>query len=129
VNKCMCGGVFHIDMGDSIWNDTYRWYVSYHCDKCGKNTEIDGYGIDSIPDNIKILIIRKEGEWGLRSTASKAKIKYLMGKSFQFKHKDFFEDIFFVGTQNQVRFVKNILIEKGIVEDDLIIEKLCRYNY
>ena len=124
MNKCMCGSAFHIDVGDSIWNDTYRWYVSYHCNKCGRSTEVDGCGIDSIPDDIKLLIIKTDGEWGLRSTISKAKIKYLMNKIFQFEYKDFSGDIFFAGTQNQARFVKKILIEKGIVGDDLIIEKL-----
>ncbi len=124
VNKCMCGNEFHIDVGDSIWNGTYRWYVSYHCNECGKNTEVDGYGIDSIPDDIKTLIIKKEGEWGLISVSSKVKIKYLMNKIFQLKCKRFSEDIFWVGTQNQVKFVKNLLLEKGIVEDALIIEKL-----
>ena len=47
-----------------------------------------------------------------------------MNKIFQLKCKRFSEDIFWVGTQNQVKFVKNLLLEKGIVEDALIIEKL-----
>ena len=72
----------------------------------------------------KTLIIKKEGEWGLISVSSKVKIKYLMNKIFQLKCKRFSEDIFWVGTQNQVKFVKNLLLEKGIVEDALIIEKL-----
>ena len=74
-------------------------------------------------------IIKKEGEWGLISVSSKVKIKYLMNKIFQLKCKRFSEDIFWVGTQNQVKFVKNLLLEKGIVEDALIIEKLWEWNF
>jgi len=123
MSKCICGGLHHIDAGDSIRNGTYRWYASYHCDVCGKNTEIDGCGIDSIPDDIQSLIVKKEGKWGLRSLASKVKIKYLMDKVLQCKSMDFFEEIFFFGTQNQVKWVKNKLIEKGIDANDLILKK------
>lgn len=123
MNKCICGGLLHIDVGDSILSGTYRWYVSYHCDGCGKDTEMDGCGIDSIPNNIKSLIIRKEGGWGLKSLTGTVRIKYLMDKFLQCKRIDSFEDIFFFGTQNQVKWVKKKLIENGIDENDLILKK------
>jgi hypothetical protein len=124
MNICMCGSELHVNAGDSIQNGTYRWYASCHCEKCGSITEIDGCTIDSIPDDIKLIIIKNEGEWGIESSASKAKIKYLLNKIFQDKNIDFPEGYFFTGTKNQVNWVKNTLIERGMVEHEIMLRKL-----
>lgn len=43
------------------------------------------------------------------------------------------KDIFYCGTQNQVKWVKNKLVEKGINEDSIIIknikDKICMNDY
>ncbi len=122
--KCTCGNMIHVNAGDSIRDDTYIWYMSYHCDKCGESIEADGYDIDSIPDDVKTAIVKREGEWGLKSLAGKVKIKFLINKVLQCKNTDFSEEIFFVGTQNQVKWVKSRLIKKGMVENDFVMEKL-----
>lgn len=124
MNKCMCGGTLNIDGGDFIRDGVYRWYASYRCNTCDKSTEIDGRDIDNIPNDIKALIIKREGIWGLRSTVSKTKIKYLMDKILQQKCNDSFEEIFFVGTHNQVKWIKSKLITKGIDDDNLVLQKL-----
>lgn len=124
MDKCACGSVLHTDAGDSIQYGVYRWYVSRHCDECGENTEMDGCGIDSIPDDIKAFIIEKEGEWRLEGSTGKAKIKHIMDKLFQCGNIVFHGDSFFTGTRNQVKWLKNKLTEKGIAEGDLIIKKV-----
>lgn len=121
MDKCTCGNALHINAGDSIQSGVYRWYASYHCDKCGNDTEIDGFGIDSIPDDIKALIIKNEGEWGLKSLAGKAKVKYIMDKMSLCQNRELLEETFYIGTQNQVQWVKNLLVAKGIAESDLFL--------
>lgn len=125
MNKCKCGGTFYIDVGDSIVDGRFRWYASYHCNNCKIDTEMDGDGIDTIPDDIKELIVKREGRWGLCSSSSSLKIKYLLKKML--KNYDSLimpKDIFYCGTQNQVKWVKNKLMEKGIDEDTLIIKNI-----
>ena len=39
--KCRCGGLLHMDAGDSIQDWVYRWYATYHCSQCGLETEVD----------------------------------------------------------------------------------------
>ena len=124
MNKCVCGGELHVDAGDGIPNGTYRWYASYHCDRCGKSIEIDGCDIDSIPDEIKLIIIRQRGEWGLESSAGKVKIKYLMNKILKDKDIDFLNGIFFRGTEGQVKWVIKKLIERGMTENELVLKKI-----
>ncbi len=72
------GGTCYLNVGYSIQNGVYRWYISCHCSKCSKNTEIDGCGIDTIPDDVQEMIIDQEGEWGLGSSVNKIKIKFLL---------------------------------------------------
>lgn len=36
--KCRCGGLLHMDAGDSIQDGVYRWYATYHCSQCGLET-------------------------------------------------------------------------------------------
>lgn len=125
MNHCKCGGTLYINVGDSIMSGTFRWYASYHCNNCKINTEMDGNGIDSIPDEIKELIIKREGRWGLASASNNVKIKYSLKKLL--KNYDGLilpKNIFYCGTQNQVKWLKNKLIEKGINEDGLMIKKL-----
>ena len=125
MNKCKCGGTLCINVGDSIMSGTFRWYASYYCNNCKLNTEMDGNGIDSIPDDIKELIIKKEGRWGLASSTNNLKIKYLLKKVLMnYDSLILPKDIFYCGTQNQVRWVKNKLTEKGINEDSLKIKKI-----
>lgn len=124
MNECKCGGELCINAGDSIIDGTFRWYASYHCNNCKLNTEMDGNGIDSIPDDIKDIIIKRDGIWELTSSPSDLKkIKYILKKIL--KNYDSLilpEDIIYYGTQNQVRWVKNKLVEKGINEDGLILK-------
>lgn len=124
MNVCMCGSVFHVNAGDSIQKDIYRWYAAYHCDKCGNSIEIDGCDIDSIPDDIKSLIIKEGGEWGLESLAGKVKTKYLVNKVLNDKNIDFSENIFFIGTENQGKWVKDKLVARGIMENELTLKRL-----
>ena len=125
MNKFMCKENFYIDAGDSIQNNIFRWYVSYQYSNCEKNVEIDGYGIDTIPDDIKMLIIEKEGKWELTSSASKIKIRYLLNKILKNYDSSIFPDnIFYYGTFNQVTWIKNKLIEKGIIENEIKIKKI-----
>lgn len=125
MNKCKCGGTFYINVGDSNVDGKFRWYISYHCNNCKIDTEMDGDGIDTIPDDIKELIVKREGRWGLCSSSSGLKIKYLLRKML--KNYDSLispKDIFYCGTQNQVKWVKNKLMEKGIDKDSLIIKNI-----
>ena len=112
----------------------YRWYVSYHCNNCKIDTEMDGGEIDTVPDEIKGLIIKREGRWGLYSSSSGLKIKYLLKKMLKNNDSSVLsKDIFYRGTQNQVKWVKNKLVEKGINEDSIIIknikDKICMNDY
>ena len=125
MNNYKCGGTLCINVGDSILSGTFRWYASYHCNSCKINTEMDGNGIDSIPDDIKELIIKREGRWGLASSSNNVKIKYLLKKLLKNYDSSILpKDIYYCGTQNQVKWLKNKLIEKGINEDGLMIKKL-----
>ena len=100
MNKCKCGGTFYINVGDSNVDGKFRWYISYHCNNCKIDTEMDGDGIDTIPDDIKELIVKNYDS--------------LISP----------KDIFYCGTQNQVKWVKNKLMEKGIDKDSLIIKNI-----
>ncbi len=124
MDLCMCGSVFHINAGDSIQNGIYRWYASYHCAKCGSSVEIDGCKIDSIPDDIKSLIMKKEGAWRIESLAGKAKTKYVVNKILQDNYLDFEKGIYFTGTENQVKWLKTVLNKKGMMENEIVLKKI-----
>lgn len=125
MNKCICGSEFNMSVGDSILGDVYRWYASCHCNKCGRNIEMDGNGIDSIPDDIKALIIEERGNWGLRTSANILKIRYLLTKLVEnYNDLVFREDFVYCGTENQIRWIKNRLVEKGITEIDLEVSRI-----
>lgn len=125
VSRCTCGGTCNLNVGDSIQSGVYRWYISYHCSKCNKNTEIDGCGIDTIPDDVQEMIIDQEGEWGLRSSVNKIKIKFLLKKLLEDYNKIILqEDFLRFGTKNQLQWIKNKLVEKGIAENDMEIRKI-----
>lgn len=125
VNKCTCGETCYFNVGDGIQNGVYRWYVSCHCNNCNENAEMDGCGIDTVPDDIHEMIIDAEGKWGLKSSANKTKIKYLLKKLLGNCNEIIFqENFFYFGTQNQLQWVKNKLVEKGIAESDLEICKI-----
>ena len=53
MNKCTCGSSMCINIGESIQGGIFRWYVSYHCNNCGKNIEMDGSGVESIPKDMR----------------------------------------------------------------------------
>lgn len=126
MNKCVCGNTFRVDAGDTIRNGVYAWYASYRCGQCGESMEVDGYGIDSIPDDVKALIIERKGEWGLRSSASQSKAKYLLNKILQYGNIDSDGEILFVGTQSQVEWVKYKLVKRGITENELTLKNMER---
>lgn len=124
-DKCKCGGTFCIDAGDSIIDGRFRWYVSYHCHHCKTDIEMDGDGMDTIPDDIKELIVQRKGRWGLSCSSSDLKIKYLLKKILKnYDHLNLPKDILYYGTQNQVKWVKSKLMKKGISEDRLIIKNI-----
>ena len=120
--KCHCGKIIEATIRDCIYNDNFRWYQTYYCESCGNATEIDGIG--NIPPEIKQAIIKQEGEFVLVSTQRKnrAKIIYLLKKMpcgdsnlFQlFKEEK--TDKIFSGTKNEMTYMKNYLITKGIKE-------------
>lgn len=125
MNKCTCGSSMCINIGESIQGGIFRWYVSYHCNNCGKNIEMDGSGVESIPKDIQALIIEQKGRWGLKSLSSEIKIKYLLRKILEnYGNLDLPKDILYCGTQNQVKWLKSKLIEKGVAEKDLQIKRL-----
>ena len=77
---------------------------------------------------------KREGRWGLYSSSSGLKIKYLLKKMLKNNDSSVLsKDIFYCGTQNQVKWVKNKLVEKGINEDSIIIknikDKICMNDY
>lgn len=115
MQRCSCGGDFAIDVGDSLQKDVFRWYASFHCNKCGNSVEMDGSGIDSIPADIKEQIIQTEGIFGLRILDNKAKACYLMKKILMdYDVLAINENYIYCGTHNQVRWVKGQLIAKGM---------------
>ena len=62
------------------------------------------------------------------------KIKYLLKKMLKNNDSSVLsKDIFYCGTQNQVKWVKNKLVEKGINEDSIRIknikDKICMNDY
>lgn len=117
MKKCGCGKTFYISAGEGIQDGIFRWYVSYHCINCGRNIEMDGTGIESIPKEVQSWIIEKEGLWELKSTKNEIKFQFLLrkllGKGGTFR-----------GTQNQVKWIKSKLMEKGVMEDELEMEKV-----
>ena len=125
MNKCECGSPIYINVGESIQDGIFRWYVSYHCNNCGKNIEMDGKGIESIPKDIQSLIIDENGLWELKSANNKAKTKYLIKKLLgDYGSLDFCKEDSYCGTKNHVKWIKNKLIEKGIFENDIEIKKI-----
>jgi len=120
----MCEKNFYTDVGDTIQNDMFRWYASYQYSGCEKNVEIDGYGIDTIPDDIKMLIMEKEGKWELSSSVNKVKMKYLLNKILKnYDNSTFPNNVFYYGTLNQVTWIKNKLVEKGITKNEVEIKR------
>ena len=124
MNKCLCGNILQINAGDCLQENIYRWYASCHCAKCGESIEIDGCEINTIPAEIKRIIIEKEGEWGIKSLTSKIKMKYILNKYIPLEKDDIHEEYYYIGTQNQVEWIKIILIKKGISESELLLEKI-----
>ena len=124
--KCHCGKIIQATVGDCISNNNFRWYQTYYCENCGNATEIDGIG--NIPLEIKQAIIKQEGEFVLISTEKKnrAKIVYLLkkmpcGDSVLFEmFKEDKTDKIFSGTKNEMTFMRNYLITKGIKESMVI---------
>ena len=120
--KCHCGKIIEATVGDCIYNDNFRWYQTYHCENCGNAAEIDGIG--NMPPEIKQAIIKQEGESVLVSTEAKNRVKiiYLL-KKMPCGDSDLFEmfkeektDEIFSGTKNEMTFMRNYLITKGIKE-------------
>ena len=125
--KCKCGKNISINVGDSIQDGAYLWYISYHCEYCGETVEMDGHGIFDIPYNVKQEILDRNGEWCIIARGFNAKIRFLLKNiiydEYNIKniHK---ENVVYVGTQNQVKWVKYKLIEKGIDEREIEIKLL-----
>lgn len=120
MQRCLCGGDFAIDVGDSLQKDVFRWYASFHCNKCGNSIEMDGSGIDSIPVDIKEQIIQKEGVFGLRILDNKAKANYLMKKILVDHDVSAINgDYIYCGTHNQVWWVKGQLIARGMSRENI----------
>lgn len=69
--------------------------------------------------------MKKDGKWGLKSVTSAKKIKYLLKKILEdYNNPNILEGILYCGTQNQVKWIKNKLIEKGIIEKDVVIKQI-----
>lgn len=124
--KCSCGNIFRVNAGDSVQDGLYIWYASYFCDKCGQRMEVDGYDIDSISHDVRELIMEKEGEWGLTSSANKIKINYLMKRVLQCENVNYSHGFIFIGTRNQVKWIKEKLMERGLMESDLILKSVVK---
>lgn len=125
MNKCICGREFcEIDVGDGIREGVYRWYFSCRCDVCKNNLEVDGVGIEDVPAYVQSRMIVNEGEWGIYSSTNRVKIKYLVNKILKSNSKECNDGFVYSGTQNQIRWIKDKLIEKGIDEKDLLIKEL-----
>ncbi|MDE5597820.1 MAG: hypothetical protein K2J04_08305 [Lachnospiraceae bacterium] len=127
IEKCKCGKNRIINVGDCIRDGKYSWYMSSHCEYCGETFEMDGYGIFDIPYDVEREIIKRDGEWSIIAKGSVAKINFTLKKILNNKyyienvHKG---NVIYTGTQEQVKWVKDRLIEKGISEKELEI-KLC----
>ena len=118
--KCNCGMIIESNVGDSIYNNNLRWYQTYCCDNCGNAMEMDGIG--DIPSEIKKAIMMQEGSYGLFSSdlKNRNKIIYLL-KKMPYKDLDLFDlfkegksDEIIRGTQNEVTFIKDYLVTKGV---------------
>ena len=131
MEKCRCGKEISINVGDHIQDGKYFWHVSSHCEYCGEASEVDGHGIFDIPYDIQQEIINRDGEWLIIARTSIAKLNFLLRKilynEYNIKniHK---ENVVYSGTQNQVNWVKDKLIAKGISEEEIEI-KLLTPNY
>lgn len=125
MQKCSCGGNFNIDAGDSLQEGIYRWYASCSCDKCGSNVEMDGTDIDSIPNDINEQIKQTEGVYGLSVLANKATVCFILKKMLiDYDVLVINEDCIYCGTHNQVKWLKGKLVEKGVMEKHIEINRV-----
>ncbi len=125
MQKCSCGGIFAIDAGDSFQGGTYRWYVSCSCDKCGSNIEMDGTDIDGLSDEISEQIKRKEGVYGLNVLTNKLTACFILKKILiDYDKRDTDGDYIYCGTYNQAMWLKNKLVEKGVMERYIEINRV-----
>lgn len=120
--KCTCGAAIDVNAGDTVFNDIYRWSLSYHCDKCGSATEVDGVGIEDLPSDVKQIIIKKFGEWVLFSP-NRVKIKYVLSKlslANNIEICDSGSEIIVKGTENELRWIAIQLKEKKITDFQIV---------
>ena len=131
IEKCKCGKTRNVNVGDCIRDGKYSWYMSSHCEYCGETFEMDGYDIFDIPYDIEQEIIKRDGEWGIIAKGSVAKINFSLKKILNNEyhienvHKG---NVIYTGTQEQVKWVKDRLIGKGISEKELEIKLLTPMN-
>lgn len=59
--KCECGNEIDGIVGQVLYENELRWYMSYNCEKCGRVVELDDN--DKTPEEIRDVIIKEEGEW------------------------------------------------------------------
>lgn len=125
MKKCKCGKEISINVGDYIQDGEYLWHISSHCEYCGETFEMDGHGIFDIPYDIRKEIINRNGEWLIVASNSIAKIRFLLKKILYDEYNiDNIqkENVIYTGTQNQVKWVKDKLIEKGISEKEMEVK-------
>lgn len=125
MKKCKCGKEISINVGDYIQDGEYLWHISSHCEYCGETFEMDGHGIFDIPYDIREEIINRNGEWLIVASNSIAKIRFLLKKILYDEYNiDNIqkENVIYTGTQNQVKWVKDKLIEKGISEKEMEVK-------
>lgn len=126
--KCTCGNSMKVDAGDSIVSGNYRWYLSCHCDYCKAATEMDGHGINDLPKEVEVLIIKQHGEWRIHSKnkSSKMKIKYVLNKMSIADHLALEEndsEILVKGSKNEIKWINGILESKKITDYIILSEE------
>ena len=117
-----CKNIVTANVADNIYDNSYRWHLSYECKNCDNAVEFDEIG--ELPNEIKRAIVEQDGSWGaiLSNRKELKKLSFHLRKYSQFMSEmvdlELTEagvtDMFFRGTKNEVMWLIIKLSIKGI---------------
>ena len=116
--KCECGNEIDGIVGQVVYENELRWYMSYNCEKCGRAVELDDN--DKTPEEIRDVIIKEEGEWKiiLKNLKDLTKVVYILKKNYDFEDIKIFKERIrnglITGTKSEMMKIKKILSNKCI---------------
>lgn len=116
--RCECGNGIDGIVGQVLYENELRWYMSYKCEKCGRVVELDDN--DKTPEEIRDVIIKEEGEWKiiLKNLKDLTKVVYILKKDYDFEDIKIFKERIrnglITGTKSEMMKIKKSLSNKGI---------------